>query len=96
MERRELTRTPDGEILVSTAVGPMVYAIYRDDYCMYVGASKNGLTRALHPQHHTASGMDPGDRIVFWKFDTEEEAFAAEREMILALYPLWNVQLNRA
>jgi hypothetical protein len=70
--------------------GPIVYAWVRGDEILYVGFSSNGVARTLSRAHHRLVSMEPGDRAVIWCFETEDQAAAAERELIRLLHPPLN------
>ena len=70
--------------------GPIVYAWVRGDQVLYVGFGGHGFARPLQRTHHRLFAMEPGDRVVVWCFDTEEQAAEAERQLIRLLHPPMN------
>lgn len=70
--------------------GPIVYAWVRGEEVLYIGLGAYGLARPLSRNHHRLLGMQPGDRLIVWCWEAEEQAVEAERQLVLRLRPPLN------
>lgn len=76
---------------------PTVYVWYdRNEEVLYVGKSKNGITRPFGKHHviDVKRKVDPGDRLDLYECGSEEEAVLLEASLILKLKPTFNTHRN--
>ena len=83
------------EVNIDLLIGPVVYLLYKNEICMYVGSSKHGGVRYLSPNHKAVSDLLYLDRTSTRLFvipcKTENEAFVTEGELIKKLRPIRNL-----
>jgi len=71
---------------------PLVYAYIADGTFLYIGMSKEGLTRPLDGSHHLLAGLPITEDITLMYFpvETAEEVSVLEARLIQLLKPKWN------
>lgn len=75
------------------ACGPLVYIWWGEsERPLYVGMSKNGLSRCFAANHHNADVLKTAKSVEFICCDSADEAAELERTMIRQLKPQHNKQ----
>lgn len=74
---------------------PCIYAWYRSGQCLYVGSSRNGISRCFQKDHHVLkldSWIDSDDEVKLFFPQTKDpvELLAVEKLYIRELKPLLN------
>lgn len=82
------------EIDFKALIQPIVYIVYVDEVCEYVGLSTQGLARVLSTSHHAISDLIYGDtpftRLFIVVCSSKFEAEKLERAKIKELQPRRN------
>jgi hypothetical protein len=69
--------------------GPVVYVLFRGEQVMYVGMSRNGISRPTSLRHH-ALKIEASDELQIFPMPSKDAALRVERALIHRLRPEWN------
>jgi len=89
-----------GGIMYKQFIGWCVYAWCRGRYCLYVGQSKQGISRPLDPNHHVINKIDKVQDDDFFLFYWAPPSAPfdhldfVEEKLIISLRPKYNVAKN--
>lgn len=70
--------------------GFVVYALFSQEKCIYVGMSCYGISRPLAPNHKQLKDIKDDDVLKIWKFDNCKDAAAFEIHLVKTLKPTKN------
>jgi hypothetical protein len=73
---------------------PCIYFFMRENQCLYIGKSVQGIVRPFNPGHHAQQAKEKSDRVLIWFFDDPERIDVVEYAAIRVLRPLYNVTSN--
>lgn len=87
LECRKITLTKEEFNLYRS---PLVYVFEHAGRALYIGKSRHGIHRPMHPHHREAAeARKISDTIKFIFCETEEMAFSLERDLIRSLKPVF-------
>lgn len=94
---RFLGRAATAVLPAAVITAPLVYAfITRGGGLRYLGMSRRGIERPLHRRHQAHAALASDDKLYIWTFATAQEAAEAEQQLITALAPSGNRQIDPA
>jgi excinuclease UvrABC nuclease subunit len=98
LKRSEVLSLPTVDIHDRHAIPklPAVYFLVTSDKILYIGGTKNLFNRWRNADQHNkySEAVSAKARLAWVTVQTEEEAFALEKETVKALQPIWNERLK--
>ena len=81
---------------IMALTGPCVYLFRKEHKALYCGSSKNGIVRAIAPNHSFATKAQIGcDELFLYFFKKLEDARYHEAYLIETLRPLYNAPIRK-
>jgi excinuclease UvrABC nuclease subunit len=75
---------------IENFTSPMVYVFSVGALALYVGMSKNGISRPFEPTHHAKKVRQEADSLDLYLCDSKEEAAVLQLALIHRLNPKYN------